>query len=106
MRYFSPDLEGNRIAYRGRRFWVIEILEGKSFQGFKKEPSVHFIIYDRRDDGIIATVAPHGTEFMVETAFVFGSQSTASNLKEAAQVANYLIIEEVRLATGDCSYRG
>jgi hypothetical protein len=106
MRYFSPDLEGNKIAYKGRRFWVIELLEGKSFEGWKKEPGVHFVIYDRRDVGIIATVAPHGTEFMVETALAFGSKSTVSTLKEATQTANSLIIAEVRLATGDSSYRG
>lgn len=32
MRYVTPDLEGNTIAYKGRRYWLIELAEDGMFQ--------------------------------------------------------------------------
>ena len=55
MKYITPDLEGNRLAYRGRRYWLVELADGASFQCVDKEEA-DYVVFDRLDDAPIARV--------------------------------------------------
>lgn len=96
MRYRTPDLEGNRIAYKGRRFWVIELAEGRSFQLIAPE-FADFVVYDRLNDCAIARVQhqPDGT-LLVTANTVFSPSDVATSLKHAAQLADKLVNAELR----------
>ena len=100
MRYQTPDLEGNSIAYKGRRFWVIELAEGGSFQNLPRAEFGEFVVFDRSDNAAIATVRvrPNG-KFCVKTTTMFGSCGSADTLKEAARLADEMVNEEVRASS-------
>jgi hypothetical protein len=51
-----PKLNGHKVAYRGRRYWVIEIDDDHPFEYFDASHG-EFVIYDRRDAVVIATAS-------------------------------------------------
>ena len=63
VKYITPDLEGNRLAYRGRRYWLVELADGASFQCVDKEEA-DYVVFDRLDDAPIAATseAPRHSE--------------------------------------------
>lgn len=85
---------------------MIELLEGESFEGFGRGKPGEFVVYDRLYNGVIATVTKTEEHFLVTTTTWLDSQGTAANLKDAARIAGSLVVEEVRLATGDWKYCG
>jgi len=44
-RYKPPELNGNKVAFRGKRFWVIEIVEGRWFDLVDRDVA-EFAVYD------------------------------------------------------------
>ena len=98
MKYITPDLEGNRLAYRGRRYWLVELAAGASFQCVDKEEA-DYVVFDRLDDAPIARVTrmPDGT-LEVATIMGFASYDTAETLREAVRVAVSLAAEELKLS--------
>ena len=98
MKYITPDLEGNRLAYRGRRYWLVELADGASFQCVDKEEA-DYVVFDRLDDAPIARVTrmPDGT-LEVATIMGFASYDTAETLREAVRVAVSLAAEELKLS--------
>jgi len=52
-RYKPPELNGNKVAFRGRRFWVIEIAEGRWFDIVDKDVA-EYAVYDAADGLTIA----------------------------------------------------
>ena len=95
MKYITPDLEGNRLAYRGRRYWLVELADGASFQCVDKEVA-DYVVFDRLDNAPIARVTrmPDGT---LEVATIMGFASDYSvTLEEAVKVAASLIDEELK----------
>ena len=95
MKYITPDLEGNRLAYRGRRYWLVELADGASFQCVDKEEA-DYVVFDRLDDAPIARVTriPDGT-FEISTIMGFASDYSVT-LEEAVKVAASLIDEELK----------
>ena len=95
MKYITPDIEGNRLAYRGRRYWLVELADGASFQCVDKEEA-DYVVFDRLDDAPIARVTrmPDGT-LEVATIMVFASAHSGT-LEEAVKVAASLIDEELK----------
>ena len=96
MKYITPDLKGNRLAYRGRRYWLVELAEGTSFQCIDKEVA-DYVVFDRLDNAPIARVTrmPDGT-FEVATIMGFALYDTAETLREAVRVAASLIDQELK----------
>ena len=95
MKYITPDLEGNRLAYRGRRYWLVELADGALFQCVDKEEA-DYVVFDRLDDAPIARVTrmPDGT---IEISTIMGFASDYSvTLEEAVKVAASLIDEELK----------
>ena len=45
-RYHPPDPQGHKVAFKGKRFWVIELEEGRMFECYDKEIA-DFLIYDK-----------------------------------------------------------
>ena len=37
MRYVTPGLEGNTVAYKGRRFWIVELADDGTFQNVDRD---------------------------------------------------------------------
>ncbi len=95
MKYITPDLEGNRLAYRGRRYWLVELADGASFQCVDKEEA-DYVVFERLDDAPIARVTriPDGT-FEISTIMGFASDYSVT-LEEAVKVAASLIDEELK----------
>ncbi len=60
-RYTLPNLEGHKVAYRGRRFWVIEVDEQHPFDWVKTNLG-RYAIYDMAGGMTIASAseAPGG----------------------------------------------
>jgi len=46
--YIPPELSGHKVAYRGRRYYVIEIDENHPFKLFDVNHG-EFVVYDARD---------------------------------------------------------
>lgn len=44
-KYIYPDLNGHKILYKGKRFWVFEISTEYPFEGMEKH--CHVIVYDK-----------------------------------------------------------
>jgi hypothetical protein len=51
-RYKPPQLDGHKVAFKGKRFWVIEVEEGRDFQHVSKDYA-DFAIYDTAEKMII-----------------------------------------------------
>lgn len=51
MNYVFPDLQSSTLAYKGRRFWIIEIAEGDNFDSTTKEDA-DYIFYDAQYQAI------------------------------------------------------
>ena len=97
MRYSTPDLEGNRLAYKGRRFWIVEVLPGSSFQGFGPTEAGEFVVYDRYYDGPLALVMRSQDGRLLATTITYlESQCEASTLKELAQKVYFIVDAEMR----------
>ena len=54
--YQPPELDGHKVAFKGRRFWVIELEEGRIFDDRDKELA-DFAIYDTAEGYTIATAS-------------------------------------------------
>jgi hypothetical protein len=52
-RYQPPELNGHKVAYKGMRFWVIEIEEDRPFEWLSKDIA-DYAIYDKREQDILA----------------------------------------------------
>ena len=97
MRYSTPDLEGNRLAYKGRRFWIVEVLPGNSFQGFEPPEDGEFVVYDRYYDGPLALVKMRQDGKLLATTVTYlESRCEASTLKELAQKMYDIVEAEMR----------
>lgn len=46
MKYTFPDLNNSSLAYKGRRFWIIEIAEGDTFFTHITKSDGDYIFYD------------------------------------------------------------
>ena len=62
MKYTFPDLKNSSLAYKGRRFWIIEIAEGDTFASDMYWVDGDYIFYDALyqslyGEGFIATIS-------------------------------------------------
>ena len=97
MRYHTPDLEGNRLAYKGRRFWIVEVLPGNSFLGFGQPEDADFVVYDHLYGGPLALVTRNQDEELSATTITYlESRCEASTLKELAQKMYDIVETEMR----------
>ncbi len=97
MRYYTPVLEGNRLAYKGRRFWIVEVFLGKGFQGFGLSDGADFVVYDRLYGGPLAIVTRNQDGTLSATTVTYlESQCEASTLKELAQKMYFIVEAEMR----------
>ena len=55
MRYKEPNIGDNRVFYKGKRYWVIELTGKDNIDGFDSKFR-QFIMYDRLDAAFIATI--------------------------------------------------
>lgn len=95
MKYITPDLQGNRLAYRGRRYWLVELAEGGMFQCVDREVA-DYVVFDRLGNAPIGRVmrAPDG-HFEITT--IMGLEfDTADTLVEAVKVAVRLMAQELK----------
>lgn len=96
MDYVTPDLEGNALAYRGRRYWLVELAECGKFQCVEQSIA-DYVVFDRRDNAPIGRVTRvPGEGFEVSTIMGFAGPEPAETLREAVKVAVRLIDEEIR----------
>jgi len=54
--YFIPELEeDNKIVYKGKRFWIVELCGHEDFEFMSKE-NWDYILYDKLVGCLIATI--------------------------------------------------
>lgn len=95
MRYVTPDLEGNTIAYKGRRYWLVELAEDGTFQCVDTSVA-DYVVFDRLDNAPIGRVAKiPGGGFEVSTIMGFAGPDEVDTLRQAVAAA-------VRLADEEC----
>ena len=96
LRYVTPDFEGNTIAYKGRRYWLVELEEDGQFQCVDTSVA-DYVVFDRLDDAPIGRVTRiPGGGFEVSTIMGFEGPEEVDTLKEAVQVAARLADEELK----------
>ena len=52
-RYNAPKLDGQKVAYKGKRFWVIEIEENQKFEWVDRDLG-EYAVYDKALEAVIA----------------------------------------------------
>jgi hypothetical protein len=55
MRYTRPDIGEHKLAYRGRRYWIIELTPGGEFD-FVTHELGDYAMYDCLYNGVLATL--------------------------------------------------
>ena len=45
--YLYPDIDGHKVIYKGKRFWIFEISAEFPYQGYEEYCDV--IVYDKKD---------------------------------------------------------
>ena len=50
--YIYPDLNGHKVLYKGKRFWIFEISKEFPFRGYEEFCDV--IVYDKKDGAEMA----------------------------------------------------
>ena len=94
MRYVTPDLEGNTIAYKGRRYWLVELAEDGTFQCVDTSIA-DYVVFDRLDNAPIGRVARiPGGGFEVSTIMGLEGPEEVDTLREAVTAAVRLIDAE------------
>lgn len=96
MRYTTPDLAGNTIAYEGRRYWAVKLSEGGAFQCVDTSIA-DFVVFDRLDDAPIGQIKslPEGG-FEVSTIMGLEGPDYAQDLREAVRLAVKLCDRECK----------
>lgn len=95
-RYVTPDLEGNTLAYKGRRYWLVELAEDGQFQCVDTSIA-DYVVFDRLDNAPIGSVARiPGAGFKVSTIMGFAGPEEVDTLREAVAMAVELMDEELK----------
>ena len=95
-RYVPPDLEGNTLAYKGRRYWLVELAEDGEFQCVDTSIA-DYVVFDRLDNAPIGRVAQiPGGGFEVSTIMGFAGPEEVDTLRQAVAAAVQLIDEELK----------
>ena len=95
-RYVTPDLEGNTLAYKGRRYWLVELAEDGEFQCVDTSIA-DYVVFDRLDNAPIGRVARiPGGGFEVSTIMGLAGPEEVDTLREAVAAAVQLIDEELK----------
>ncbi len=86
MRYKRPDIGNNSVAYKGRRYWLVQISEGGEFGGFKRN-ECDYVLYDCYLEMNIATAddVDGGTYSGEIIAHVDCGRDEFSSVREAAK---------------------
>ena len=95
-RYVTPDLEGNTLAYKGRRYWLVELAEDGEFQCVDTSIA-DYVGFDRLDNAPIGRVARiPGAGFEVSTIMGFAGPEEVDTLREAVTMAVDLLDDELK----------
>ena len=90
MRYVTPTLRPHKLAYKGRRYWAVELVGETAFQCMSRHDT-DYVIFDRLDNCPVAHVNRlSGGGFEVTSALPFPSSGYAYTLQEAAQLGGAL----------------
>ena len=90
MQYIRPDLGKHTLAYKGRRYWVIEIAEGEVFD-YRDKSDCDYVLWDGEYGSGIATIKDDGDgQFTGKiNSHVDLGTSEFSTLKEAVKVLSH-----------------
>ena len=55
MKYKQPTVGDNKVVYKGKRYWVIELSGKQEIEGFGSD-FCQYIMYDKLYEGILATI--------------------------------------------------
>jgi hypothetical protein len=86
LKYRFPDVGGSRLAYKGRRYWIIELSEEAKIDWVTKADA-DFVMWDGSDEGVLALLwrkADGSFKGELTTALPLGEYEFQS-IREAAQ---------------------
>ncbi len=101
MPYTRPDLGKNTIAYRGSRYWVIEIAEGEVFD-YHDKSDCDYVLWDGEYETGIATIKDDGDgQFTgkINSHVDLGTHEF-STLKEAVKVLSHNVESYLDVVVG------
>ena len=55
MKYKKPTVGDNKVVYKGKRYWIIELSGKQEIEGFGSD-FCQYIMYDKLYEGILATI--------------------------------------------------
>ncbi len=55
MKYKQPTVGDNKVVYKGKRYWIIELSGKDEIEGFGSD-FCQYLMYDKLYEGILATI--------------------------------------------------
>ena len=89
MAYIYPKTGDNKVVYKGRRYWIIDLVGKDAIDGFGCE-FCDLIMYDKRFGGIIATIKKNTDGSF--TASLMSHVELNYELKDLTEVAQWVPI--------------
>ncbi len=95
-KYERPTLNGQRVPYKGRRFWVVEVDAQEPFGDFHDDAD--YLIWDGGDGGYPIALVKRLSRGRYEVATLTHVELTgiASSIRECVPVANKLLDEYMK----------
>ena len=82
MKYIPPEIGDNKVIYKGKRYWIIELTGNDKIDGFGRD-SCQFIMYDKYGNGILAYIDFKNDEFVATLAWgIDDFKRSFNNIKE------------------------
>ena len=87
MRYTRPELGPHKVAYKGRRYWVIEISETENFEYISRKDH-QYAVWDGTFGAIVAVIdtTKEGKFLGKIIAHVDMASTEFTSLQDAAQI--------------------
>ena len=86
MLYTYPDIGDNKVVYKGKRYWIIELVGKDEIDGFGRD-FCDLLMYDKLYGAILATIKKNvNGKYTVSLMSHVELTYELNDLKEAAQV--------------------
>lgn len=68
MKYIPPEVGDNKVAYKGKRYWIVEFTGDCKIDGFGKD-DCQFVMYDKERGAILAYIDLENGEYRATLAW-------------------------------------
>jgi hypothetical protein len=91
-KFARPHLDGHRVLYKGKRYWVIEVDADHPFEGIDAS-CAEFVVYDLLARGVVATATKmakgrYACSLMSHVALTYSVDSVRDMVMTSAKEMN------------------